>query len=185
MKRLGLLLLGWMLAVAAAAAEKPAVAAAEKPAVAATEKSAAAASVPPDSGLTFRLEIGSRLYPNWHEEQRVHMDRLFYLGDSEFSARVRRFVPDFRIGEKGEILNVSAELKNPAIRVFVYHDSTAADSTWAFLNFPPHYSPRSFFTFQLKEISGYTPPPASATTPPDSQSTASETPKLGKEKKDD
>ena len=111
----------------------------------------------PDTVLAFRVEIGSPLYPNWKEEQRLHLDQLFYLGDSEFTARIRRFVPDFRIGEKGEILSVSSQLNNPAVQVVIYHDSTATDSTWAFLNFPPHYSARSFFTFQLKEIAGYRP----------------------------
>jgi hypothetical protein len=143
-----LVLLGWALPLAAAALEEPA------PSPAA-----------PDSGLVFRLEIGSRLYPDWHEEQLLHLDEPFYLGDSEFTARIRRFVPDFRIGEKGEILSLSSEPNNPAVQVFVYHDSTAADSTWAFLNFPPHYAPRSFFTFRLKEVAGYRPAAPAAGTP--------------------
>jgi len=149
MRCLGFLALVWVLMPAAAAAT-----------------GADTAPAQPDSGLAFRVEIGSRLYPEWREEQRLHLGELFYLGDSEYTARLRRFVADLRIGEKGEILSASADLANPAVQVFVYHDSTTADSTWAFLNFPPHFSPRSFFTFQLKEVVGYRPgpkaPPAAA-----------------------
>jgi hypothetical protein len=109
----------------------------------------------PDSGLVLVVQIGSRLYPDWSEEQRLRLHEMFYLGDTEYTARIERFVPDFRMGDGGKILNYSDELKNPAAQVIVYHDTTAADTSWAFLNFPPHFSPRAFFTFQLKEVLGY------------------------------
>lgn len=119
---------------------------------------ASAAAAPADSSLVLVVEVGSRLYPEWHEEVRVRLGETFFLGDSEFTARLRRFVPDFRISDTGEIGSASRELANPAARVVVYHDTTATDSSWAFLNFPPHFSPRSFFTFKLKEIHGDAPP---------------------------
>lgn len=128
---------------------------------------AAQTAAVPDTSLVLVVEIGSRLYPDWHEEQPLRLQQWFYLGDSEFTARIEDFVPDFRIIDK-KIVNMSRKLDNPAAHVIVYHDTTATDSTWAFLNFPPHFSPQSFFTFQLKEIRGYeegsvpvwTPPPA-------------------------
>jgi hypothetical protein len=119
---------------------------------------AAQDSSPPDTSLALVVEIGSRLYPDWSEEQEVPLDQFFYLGDTEFVAKIVGFVPDFRISDSGEILNYSDELKNPAAHVIIYQDTTASDSTWAFLNFPPHFSPRLFFTFKLKEIRGYNPP---------------------------
>jgi len=115
-----------------------------------------ATAAPADSGLVLQVEVGSRLYPTWHELLRLRLGELFYLGDSEYTARIDRFLPDFRIID-GKFLTVSQELKNPAARVVVYHDTTAADTSWAFLNFPPHFSPRSFFTFQLKDIAGFVP----------------------------
>jgi hypothetical protein len=128
-----------------------------------------------DTGLVLVVEIGSRLYPDWHEEQHLRMNQMFYLGDSEFTARIEDFIPDFRIIDK-KIVNMSRKLANPAAHVVVYHDTTATDSTWAFLNFPPHYSPQSFFTFQLKEIQGYEEgslpvwsPPAAEESPGESQ----------------
>jgi hypothetical protein len=107
-----------------------------------------------DTTLSFSLVLGSRLFPGWHETQDVRLGQDFYLGDSPYSAKVTAFMPDFGlIG--GKARNFSRELGNPAVRVFVYADSGAVDSTWAFLNFPPHYSPKSFFTFQLAEVRGY------------------------------
>jgi hypothetical protein len=79
-------------------------------------------------------------------------------------------MPDFRMLE-GKPRNVSEFLQNPAIRVFVYADSGAVDSTWAFLNFPPHFSARSFYTFQLKKIEGYREPTTTGKATPSKQKT--------------
>ena len=119
---------------------------------------------PADSGLVLQVEVGSRLYPGWKEQLRLRLGELFYLGDSEYTARIEEFLPDFRIID-GKFLTLSQELKNPAARVVVYHDTTAADTSWAFLNFPPHFSARSFFTFQLKEIAGFVPAAVDSTVP--------------------
>jgi hypothetical protein len=114
-----------------------------------------------DAKLLFVIETGSRLYPDWKEEHRVHMGEPFMLGDTHNQAVVRTLFPDFRIID-GKVISASDSLKNPAIHVFVRGDSAMADSSWAFLNFPPHFSPKSFFTFQLKEIQGWTGPGAAA-----------------------
>jgi hypothetical protein len=109
-----------------------------------------------DSDLVLVIQIGNRLYPTWAETTRVHLNEPFHIGDTEFTAVVTEFLPDFRIID-GEIISVTDRLANPAAHVVVHGDSAAADSSWAFLNFPPHFSPRSFFTFQLKEVIGYEP----------------------------
>jgi hypothetical protein len=110
--------------------------------------------IPPDTNWVFDLIAGSRLYPDWKEEHTVKLGQLFPLGDTPFNAKVTRFLPDFGIAN-GKPDNWSLEMLNPAVRVFVYSDSGGYDSTWAFKNFPPHFSPKSFFTFQLKEVHGY------------------------------
>lgn len=114
-----------------------------------------------DTSLVFLLEAGNRLYPDWREEHEVRLQDEFFLGDTEFVATVDQFMSDFKIID-GKRLNQSLQLENPAVFVTVHADTGAVDSTWAFLNFPPHYSPSSFFTFQLKEIRGYTPPDTTA-----------------------
>ncbi len=130
----------------------------------ATAAAASAATVEPDTSLSLRVEVGSHMYTTWHEQLRVRLGETFFLGDSEYTARIDRFLPDFRIID-GEFTSVTRQLANPAARVIVYHDTTATDTTWAFLNFPPHYSARSFFTFKLLEIDGYVTADSSAATP--------------------
>jgi len=106
-----------------------------------------------DTAVVFGIEAGSRLYPDWKEAHQVRRDQTFYLGDTPMVAAVKEFMPDFRIID-GKPRSVSDSLGNPAVHVFVYADSGAVDSVWAFLNFPPHYSERSFFTFRLTGITG-------------------------------
>ncbi|HET9234719.1 MAG TPA: hypothetical protein VFP10_11320 [Candidatus Eisenbacteria bacterium] len=120
--------------------------------------------LPPDTSWVFDMVAGSRLYPDWKEEHAVKLNEPFLLGDTPFRAKVTRFLPAFRI-ENGKPDNWSLEMLNPAVRVFVYSDSGAYDSTWAFKNFPPHFSPKSFFTFQLKEVRGYPPKNAAKASP--------------------
>jgi hypothetical protein len=129
----------------------------DPPAVAGVAPARAASdafAVDADPRLAFVLELGNRMYPDWKETRRVRLDEPFIIGDTEFSAVVTKLMPDFLILD-GKPRSVSAELKNPAVRVLVSKNGAPADSAWAFLNFPPHFSPRSFFTFQLKEVVGY------------------------------
>jgi len=107
-----------------------------------------------DTSVVFALETGSRLYPDWKEPHSVRLGERFPIGDTEFSGIVTRFLPDFRLVD-GRAVSASHRLDNPAVRVVTWRDSTAVDSSWAFLNFPPHFSPLAFFTFQLKAITGY------------------------------
>ena len=89
--------------------------------------------------------------------------REFPIGDTENSGKVVRFLPSFMIVD-GKPRSESAAMNNPAVRIMVYFKGTPNDSSWAFLNFPPHFSPKSFYTFQLKSITGY-PRTAAATAP--------------------
>lgn len=112
-----------------------------------------------DTSLTFTIVTGSRLAPDWKEEQVVRLHEHFYLGDQPYTAAVEEFMESFIIDE-GKAFNDSDSLANPAAFVKVYADTGAVDSTWAFLNFPPHFSPKSFFTFQIKALGGYAGPAA-------------------------
>ena len=109
-----------------------------------------------DTSVVFVIETGSRLYPDWKEEHQVRLQEEFFIGDTAYKGVVREFMPDFLI-ENGKIVSMSDSLRNPAVHVFVLADTGITDSAWAFRNFPPHFSARSFFTFQLKEILGYVP----------------------------
>jgi hypothetical protein len=137
------------------AAEMPAAAApAATPATAPAAAPVDSFAVTDDPSLEFVLEAGNRLYPDWKETRRVKLHERFLIGDTENEAEVVRLLPDFLFVE-GKPASVSKFLNNPAVRMRVYKGEAAIDSSWAFLNFPPHFSPRSFYTFQLKEIVGY------------------------------
>lgn len=117
-----------------------------------------------DTSVVLVLETGSRLYPDWKEERRVHLGEEFALGDTDNSAVATKLLPDFRIID-GKPMSLSADMTNPAARILVRQNGAAVDSSWAFLNFPPHFSPRSFFTFKIKEIAGYPAGKPAATSP--------------------
>lgn len=107
-----------------------------------------------DTSLVFVVTIGNRMYPDWKEERRLRLQEPFVIGDTDNHGVVSRFLPDFRILDTKPV-SLSLQPNNPAVRVFVYNGETAVDSTWAFLNFPPHFSPKNFYTFQLERIEGY------------------------------
>ena len=115
---------------------------------------------PAQEDLHFSVEIGSRLYPDWAETQLVALGEDFYLADSEYMAVVRDFLPDFRINDAGERISMTQELNNPAAFIHVFSDSGVVDSTWAFMNFPPHFTAKQFFTFKLLDVVGYETPAA-------------------------
>lgn len=149
----------FVMVLALAAAMVPA---AELPAAAPAAVSQVPAYKPvANPALRFVIECGSRLYPDWKEQREVHLGEHFVLGDTRNEAVVDALYPDFRIVE-GKATSISDSLGNPAIRVLVQRDGAVVDSTWAFLNFPPHFSPKSFFTFQLQDIQGWTGPGAAA-----------------------
>jgi len=173
----GAVVFAMVLALAAAmvpAAELPAAAQTVTPAAApATPATAPPAGIAPvtDATLVFVIDTGSRIYPDWKEERRVHIGEPFALGDTQNQAVVEALYPHFMIVD-GKPVSLSDSLLNPAIRVVVRRDSAVIDSTWAFLNFPPHFSPKSFFTFQLKDIQGWTGPRAAAAAAPDAAAAA-------------
>jgi len=121
-----------------------------------------------DTTIRFAIQAGSRLYPDWKESLDVRIEEKFFLGDTEFTGKVKKFLPDFRIID-GKVMSLSYAMNNPAIQIYVYADSGAVDSSWAFLNFPPHFSAKSFFMFQLKEVRGYQAPPSKPETPKESK----------------
>lgn len=109
-----------------------------------------------DTAFVFAVEIGSRLYTDWKEEQKMRIGERAFIGDTEYAAAVTGFLSDFRLVD-GRPVSASSEMKNPAAKIVTYKEDAAVDSTWAFLNFPPHFSPKAFFTFRLLSINGVGP----------------------------
>lgn len=165
MKRIGsvVLMIG-ILATAAAAADSTSTApaggaavapapgkapAAVKPAVKPAAKPAAKAASAPVSKIKLRMR--HRVHANFMEEAEVALRQDFPIGDTEYSGRVLRYVPDFTM-DKGKVSSRSNEPRNPAFQIVVKENGAPHDTSWAFLNFPPHFSRKSVIAFQVLRI---------------------------------
>ncbi len=117
---------------------------------------AAAAPVSPVRVLkveTVTLRIRHRIFENFAETDTVRLKQDFQIGDTDYSARVVQFVPDFVIeGKDHRVASRSNEPRNPAVRVIVREKGVPQDTTWAFLNFAPHFRRNSMLSFQIMRI---------------------------------
>ena len=102
---------------------------------------------------TVTLAIRHRVFKRFADLQTVRLDEEFTVGDTEFSARVLRYVPDFAMGLKTkEVTSRSTEPNNPAFQVVVSEKDVPQDTTWAFLNMPPHFARKSLLAFKIARI---------------------------------
>jgi hypothetical protein len=103
------------------------------------------------ASVTFRIR--HRVFHEFRDVQTVKMNQDFLLGDTEFSARLVQYVPDFQmILPSRKVLSLSDQPRNPAFRVIVRKNKVPQDTTWAFLKSPPHFGARSYFAFQVLRI---------------------------------
>ncbi|MFM7231748.1 MAG: hypothetical protein ACKO3S_07170 [bacterium] len=133
-----------------AAPAKPAAAARPTtPSAPATTRSAGAPLVPE----RFTLVIGHRAFVDFRDRVEVALDEEFQVGDTDYSAKVVEFQPDFAMDlESRTVMSRSNEPRNPAARVLVWRNGAPNDTSWAFLKMPPHFGRRSMLAFQLKRV---------------------------------
>jgi hypothetical protein len=99
------------------------------------------------------LRIGHRAFPEFRDEVIAKPQVMFRVGDTEYSAKVVDFQPDFAIDMKTrKVSSRSEEPKNPAVRVIVWKNGAPDDTSWAFLNMPPHFTRKSMLAFRLMRI---------------------------------
>jgi len=99
------------------------------------------------------LRAGHRVFPSWAEDHTVGLREPFQIGDSDLSAEVVRYEPDFAIiGRTRRVTSRTKEPNNPAFQIVVYEGDTPHDTTWAFLHMPPHFSVRSIVAFKVLRI---------------------------------
>lgn len=116
----------------------------------------ASAATPTTDGKPLRVSriaigIRHRVAHDFSERQDVKLKEEFKIGDGEYTARIIEFVPDFMI-ENRKVVSRSREPRNPAVRVAVKQNGAPQDTSWAFLNFPPHFSAKSVLAFQMIRI---------------------------------
>jgi hypothetical protein len=109
--------------------------------------------------------IRHRVFHDFRELQRVKLNQEFPLGDTEFSARVVQYVPDFQMDlSTRRVFSLSDEPRNPAFKIIVRKNKVPQDTTWAFLKSPPHFGARSYFAFLVVRIDFVGHPPLLADT---------------------
>lgn len=109
----------------------------------------------------FTLGVRHRVIHDFAEKAEVKLKEEFRIGDGEYSARIIEFVPDFMI-ENRKVMSRSRAPRNPAIRVVVKENGAVQDTSWAFLNFAPHFSAKSVLAFQVLKIEFENHPPVEA-----------------------
>lgn len=137
--------------MAAGAPASPAAPAAKAAAPAA--KSAAPAASAKLKVARLSMIVGNRAFPDFRDRVTVKLHESFRVGDSQYSAKVVEFQPDFAMDLKShKIMSRSQDPNNPAVKVFVWKNGAPDDTSWAFLNMPPHYGRHSMLAFQLTRI---------------------------------
>lgn len=129
----------------------------------------AVAAAPPDSGKaaydkplkvkTVTVLMGHRIYTDFHDIQTVPLGKDFQVGETDYTARVVEFVPDFAIdGKTHKVVSRSSVPRNPACRIIVRENGVPKDTSWAFVNYPPHFSRRALISFRVVRIEFFNAP---------------------------
>ncbi len=99
------------------------------------------------------LLVRHRVFHDFRDLQRVKLKQDFILGDTDFSARVVEYVPDFTMDlTTRKIMSKSDQPDNPAFRIIVFQKKAPQDTTWALLKMPPHFARKSMFAFQVVKV---------------------------------
>jgi hypothetical protein len=101
--------------------------------------------------VTFFIQ--HRVFHDFRDLQRVEPNQDFILGDTEYSARVVQYLPNFQMDlATRKAVSLTDQPINPAFRIVIRKGKVPQDTTWAFLNAPPHFSRKSYFAFQVLRI---------------------------------
>ena len=99
------------------------------------------------------FDVRHQVFGKFHERVIVGMRDEFRIGDSDYTARIIKFVPDWSMGLKDfKVYNRSNEPNNPGFRIVVREKGVVRDTVWALLNMPPHFAPRSMLSFKVLKI---------------------------------
>ena len=119
-------------------------------------KPAAKPAVKPGAGprlKTVTLAIRHRVFHEFADQQAIPLNKDFLVGDTEFTARVIQYVPDFAMDlSTHKVVSRSQEPKNPAFKIVVREGKTYRDTTWAMLSLPPHFARNSYLAFKVMRI---------------------------------
>ena len=99
------------------------------------------------------LTVGHRVFTDFRDRITVPLHEEVVIGDSDWSAEVVEFQPDFTMDlATRKVGSRSLAPHNPAVRVIVSKGGTPQDTSWAFLKMPPHFGRKSMLAFQLTRV---------------------------------
>ncbi len=99
------------------------------------------------------LDIRHRVFHEFSDRQKVKLNQTFVVGDTDLTARIVQYVPDFTMDLKTQrVTSRSEQPENPAFRIIVWQKKVPQDTTWAFLNFPPHFARKSLLAFRVLRV---------------------------------
>jgi hypothetical protein len=99
------------------------------------------------------LKVSHRMYPNFKETHKVKPFEFFDIGDTDYRAKVVRFLPDFAIDDSGRIFSKSEKPENPAVLVEVWLKNKRVDKVWAFQEgLIPHFKASSMLRFEIVDF---------------------------------
>ena len=99
------------------------------------------------------LVVRHRVFHDFIDEQRVKLNKDFVIGDTDYKARVVRYVPDFMMDLKTrKIVTRTEHPNNPAFQIIVWQKGVPQDTAWALLNLPPHFARKSMLAFRATRI---------------------------------
>lgn len=107
----------------------------------------------PAKVATVTLAIRHRVFHQFSDVQKVKLNQEFVVGDTDYTGRVIRFVPDFAMDMKTrKVVSRSDEPVNPAFQIVVREKGVPQDTAWALLNMPPHFAQKSMLAFKIARI---------------------------------
>ncbi len=116
-------------------------------------RAAAAPAKPGPRLASVTLGIRHRVFQDFRDLQTVKLRKPFRIGDTDYSAVVMEYVPDFTMELKTHrVVSRSGEPNNPAFKIVVRLKGKAQDTTWAMLKMPPHFSRNSMLGFKVARI---------------------------------
>jgi len=99
------------------------------------------------------LTVGHRVFTDFRDRIEVPLHDEVVIGDSDWSAEVVEFQPDFTMDlATRQVTSRSLAPRNPAVRLIVSKAGVPQDTSWAFLKMPPHFGRRSMLAFQLTRV---------------------------------
>jgi hypothetical protein len=99
------------------------------------------------------LVIRHRVFADFMDQVKAQMSTPFQVGDTEYTATVIQYVPDFAMDiNSGRIYSRTDQPNNPAFRIAVKQKDAPIDTTWALLDMPPHFARKSLLSFQVMRI---------------------------------